>query len=270
MNDARTPSSTRSTRHATKPLLLALAGGAVGFFAGFPWDEHPRLALWASVLAGLLIGGLVLPAFRWFRAAGEELGIEEFPVSLPFVGDVVFNLSDVHRRVGWRIFVEAVTRVATRGLRPGEGIIREALESLHALFDVVRTELKEVRPSPPPQRQREYTVESYAIRMLNDALRPCLSRWHPMLLAWEQAGLSEETWPLADLCRADLDVTWRHVAGYCRGLGVAVRVAGLDDLLPPLADEPKELAAEADVARQTESARLTIDAAREKQRVFTP
>jgi hypothetical protein len=68
------------------------------------------------------------------------------------------------------------------------------------------------------------SLETYALAVLNDGLRPFLSRWHPRLERWVASGQPEETWPLADLCRRDLEVTRRRVVAYARGLG---RIAGV-------------------------------------------
>ena len=94
------------------------------------------------------------------------------------------EITDVHRAVGWNIFVEASTRIATQRLGE-EGSMREALTSLYGLFTIVRTELKRMSLSPPPSKAGVYTIESYALRMLNNGLRPMLARWHPRLHQWE-------------------------------------------------------------------------------------
>jgi hypothetical protein len=76
-------------------------------------------------------------------------------------------------------------------------------------------------------------IETYALTILNQAIRPCLARWPPRLKRWEASGMPEGEWPLADPCRHDLETTRRLVLAYTWGLGKALDVSHLDQLLPP-------------------------------------
>src|SRR5438876_4543781 len=53
---------------------------------------------------------------------------------------------DVERRAAWKLYVELNTRIATQPLRPSEGLLREALSSLYAIFGITRDILKEAGP----------------------------------------------------------------------------------------------------------------------------
>ncbi len=190
-------------------------------------------SLWSWPVLGALIGLLIWPAYRWLISGARGLRVKSAKVTIPIIGQLEVEITDVHRAVGWNVFVEASTRIATQRLGPDEGLIREALSSLHGLFEVVRTELKRMWTSPPPRKDGVYTVESYALRMLNDGLRPMLARWHPRLQHWEQSGRPESAWPLAVLCRKDLAVTRMKVLAYVWGLGEMLAVYDLEQLLGP-------------------------------------
>lgn len=171
----------------------------------------------------------------WFIL--RTVRIESIPITLPLpFGRVTIKLDNVQRQVGWRIFVEMSTRVATQSLQEGTGNLREALSSLYILFDLVRTELKSMAPSSIPLSKNEFTVEGYGILLLNDALRPFLSRWHPRLQRWEATGRPEPEWPLASFCRDDLEATRQRVLLYTRALGQIVGAQQLAVLLPPAPD----------------------------------
>jgi transcriptional regulator with XRE-family HTH domain len=91
------------------------------------------------------------------------------------------------KRAAWEIHVELATRIATAALGPDEGILREALSSLHALFQVTRT----ILCSHSPAIAQGYTgdrksVSSVAACMLNTTVRPFLAKWHPLLRAYEE------------------------------------------------------------------------------------
>jgi hypothetical protein len=215
-------------------LWLGGMGLVIGLVCAVFWEykvltEH---RLWALPVIGALIGVLILPAYRWLISGARGVRVKSAKVKIPAIGELEVEITDVHRAVGWNIFVEASTRIATQRLRE-EGFIREALTSLYGLFTTVRTELKRMSPSPPPSKAGVYTVESYALRMLNDGLRPMLARWHPRLHQWEQTGKPESVWPLASLCRNDLEVTRMKVSAYVHGLGAMLDVHDLEHVLGP-------------------------------------
>jgi hypothetical protein len=215
-------------------LWLGGMGLVMGLICAVLWEykvvtEH---RLWALPLIGALIGVLILPAYRWLISGARGVRVKSAKVKIPALGELEVEITDVHRAVGWNIFVEASTRITTQRLGE-EGFIREALTSLYGLFTIVRTELKRMSPSPPPSKAGVYTVESYALRMLNDGLRPMLARWHPRLQQWEQTGKPESVWPLAPMCRNDLEVTRTRVSAYVHGLGAMLDVHDLEHVLGP-------------------------------------
>ncbi len=166
----------------------------------------------------------------------RTIQIDSIPITLPFGTAITLKLAHPQRQVGWRIFVEMATRIATQPLPEDSGNLREALTSLHTLFGLVRSELKSMPPSSVPLSENELTVEGYGMLLLNHALRPFLARWHPRLQRWEAAGKSEPEWPLATLCRHDLEATRRLVVFYTWTLGQSVGAQQLTALLPPKPD----------------------------------
>jgi hypothetical protein len=59
-------------------------------------------------------------------------------LTIPFVGEVsgTWEPDQAERHAAWELYVELVTRVAVVELGPEEGLLREALSSLHALCEV--------------------------------------------------------------------------------------------------------------------------------------
>ena len=215
-------------------LWLGGMGLVIGLVYAVLWEYKvvTQHKLWALPVIGALIGVLILPAYRWLISGARGVRVKSAKVKIPAVGELEVEITDVHRAVGWNIFVEASTRIATQRLGE-EGFIREALTSLYGLFTIVRTELKRMSPSPLPSKAGVYTVELYALRMLNDGLRPMLARWHPRLQQWEQTGRPEGEWPLASLCRNDLEVTRMKASAYVHGLGAMLDVHDLEHVLGP-------------------------------------
>jgi len=57
-------------------------------------------------------------------------------LQLPYIGGIEGNWQpdERERDAAWEMYVELITRLAVVELRPGEGLLREALTSLYALF----------------------------------------------------------------------------------------------------------------------------------------
>ncbi|MFF4216062.1 tetratricopeptide repeat protein [Streptomyces nondiastaticus] len=120
---------------------------------------------------------------------------------------------ELERMAAFDLQVELATRIGVQELAPGTGSLREALGSLHAVFEFTRSTLRQysinLAGGPPPEGAR--TVHAIAYDLLNDTLRPFTSTWHPRLAAHEALrpeGTSpvahEEAWADAPAMRAAL------------------------------------------------------------------
>ena len=152
--------------------------------------------------------------------------------------------TDRERQAAWEMYVELVTRVSVVELDTQDGLIREALSSLHSLFDTTRSILKAGGPElATPNDDGFLAFGHISLAILNRAVRPLLAKWHPLLedhessrppeasrLEWEQswARHDELRQALADV-RSTLEV-------YARLLG---DVCGARDLI--LLAAPKEV-----------------------------
>ena len=184
---------------------------------------------------------------RRHKIAPKEIGVK---LTLPFVGEIsgTWAPDDVESKAAWELYVELITRVTIVDLRPGTGLVREALTSLYSLFETTRNILRKYGPALAPRaRQHEITFGHLALGVLNGALRPLLTKWHPELQDWEakrdpQVGRAahEQAWThFADL-HAELAATRRTLADLARLLADVAEVA---DLLPePPAEDPKKAA----------------------------
>jgi cysteinyl-tRNA synthetase len=112
------------------------------------------------------------------------------------------------RSLAWNLHVELASRISSASLSPDEGLLSEALGSLYAVFTEARRALAEQAP------ERQITADSLhwvVFRLLNEGLRPFLTKWHPLLDAYlEQRppGRSqldhERDWDRAEQLRAEL------------------------------------------------------------------
>ena len=141
-----------------------------------------------------------------------EIGL---PWGLGKVGGT-WRPDEAERLAAWELLVELATRITLTELRPGEGLLRESLNSLHAIFGITREILRRYGPNVARASSGESTPISFgvlAIAVLNGGIRPLLTYWHPTLADYEQRRPTttssiewERTWDRADELRDELDI----------------------------------------------------------------
>ncbi|MBB4892988.1 hypothetical protein FHS39_001999 [Streptomyces olivoverticillatus] len=147
--------------------------------------------------------------------------------------------SELERMAAFDIQVELATRIGVQELAPGSGSLREALGSLHAMFEFTRTTLRQysINLADQPAAPGTPTVHAIAYELLNGTLRPFTSEWHPRLAAHEALrpeGTSpvahEQSWPDAPAMRAALAGLRTPLL---RIVGDLATISGADFGLPP-------------------------------------
>lgn len=165
--------------------------------------------------------------------------IQSFNLSLPFnIGGVSVVRTEAQMRAAWSLYVEYATRISTQRLESGMGSIREALHSLHALFDITRAVLKQEGPGVA---EGPNSIGPLAIKILNEGVRPFLVEWHTKLSVFEadQAKQQQKTlgvdvtpiideslWEQADAFYISLEAFRVDFLSYVDELGL---IAGLRD-----------------------------------------
>lgn len=204
-----------------------VGGSLVGAVIGFVLFSVLRLGgviqfVAAGTLIGLFVTAIVDRGYRDTRLSQVQLTVPQF-------SSMTFVVNAEYRRVAWKLFVETSTRVSTQPLGTEEGHLREALNSLHGLFDTTRELLKSMEPSPKNQSNSS-TVEMFAIDMLNKELRPFLAKWHPLLKAFEQqySDRQEREWDQNHECREELEKLREQLLEYARGFGQLAGVSNLN------------------------------------------
>ena len=109
-------------------------------------------------------------------------------INLPYIGGVegTWEPDEREKEAAWEIYVELVTRISVAELKPNEGLLRESLSSLYTLFSTTREILRKHGPAvAKPKERGKLTLGLIAIAYLNTIIRPFLSKWHPILLDYE-------------------------------------------------------------------------------------
>ncbi len=155
--------------------------------------------------------------------------LKKVSVSLPFgIGSATWEADSTQRRAAWSLCVELVTRVAVQPLEIDEGSLRETLSSLHTLFGSTREILK---ASGPDVGASKDSVGGIAIAVLNNGLRPFLSKWHPRLQNWEARRTAEQSikehekvWVEEAQIRQELETLRKDLEQYATALAVIAGV----------------------------------------------
>lgn len=148
--------------------------------------------------------------------------------------------NDAERKAAWELYVEIITRVAVVPLAQDDGLLREALTSLHSLFQTTRESLRRYGPEvAEPKPDGQYNFGFLAVALLNFGIRPLLNRWHPALEDWEAVrprnrsrGEHERAWDRAPILRADLGATAELLMSYACTLAEVCGVPDLADAVP--------------------------------------
>lgn len=137
--------------------------------------------------------------------------------------------NEAEREASWDLLVELVTRVSVVPLGDEEGLLREALSSLHALFDTCRTTLQRHGAALAEERPGELSFAVISAHLLNNVLRPTLAMWHPRLRGHEVATgtataptlEAERQWEHHEHVRALLRVLQQLIVQYARVFAAA-------------------------------------------------
>lgn len=102
-----------------------------------------------------------------------EWGVSKLQLKLGFL-DMEFVPQDADRNAAWELYVELATRNSTQPLQLGLGDDGKALASLYSLFQTTREIMKKHGPGA-------INFTRIGIAVLNQVLRPFLTRWHGVI-----------------------------------------------------------------------------------------
>ena len=184
------------------------------------------------LLRGALIGIITALALIVYLRRTQTLVLSEVTLSVPEFAEMKFAVNSEYRRVAWKLFIETLTRVATQPLGTEHGSLREAFASLHRLFTATRELLKTMHPSKPTAG---ITVEVCAVKMLNQEIRPFLSKWHVRLKEFEltQPNASDFAWAENENCRKELEGLRNRLISYTRAFGELAGLKNTERFLAP-------------------------------------
>jgi hypothetical protein len=174
----------------------------------------------------------------WARLTNRPLQLD--------AADAVPALDRESRALLWHVLTETISAVgvlAAADIAPDAG-----LAALRALADRVRQRVGADPPRAAMSGNQDEAPQIFVLEILTRDIEPCLGRWLPRLDAWCRTGGPDRDWPLTGLCRADLARTRQRLVERSWQIGIALRLPGLDRLLPERAATVPALAAAAELA----------------------
>jgi hypothetical protein len=112
----------------------------------------------------------------------NKWGLTGMKVKTPIL-DMEWEPSDPDKNAAWDLYVELLTRITTQRLPDKRGTEEAALESVHKIFDLTRSTLKE-------HGRMAENFTRVAIIVLNQVIRPFTSKWHHLS---EEGAFSDDS-----------------------------------------------------------------------------
>ena len=170
-----------------------------------------------------------------------NVGLKLGPISL----EGTWEPDESEIEAAWEMYIELATRVSTQPLGAEEGLLREALESLHALFPTTREILRRRGPTVARSKgEGQHSFAELAVYVLNYGIRPVLAKCHPLLVDHEarrpegdSVTEHEAAWEHATELRAVLEELRSALLDYANLLAEVAGVAPLI-ALDEMSDDP--------------------------------
>ena len=103
-------------------------------------------------------------------------------IGLPFkLGQMTFDTTPQDRIVAWHLYVHLSTRKAALPFDDEHDSIEDIYDSLYSLFEITRNLLTQL---PPRHFNKKDGVADLLIKVLNEGVRPHLTRWQVEFRSW--------------------------------------------------------------------------------------
>ncbi|MDF3883642.1 hypothetical protein [Cupriavidus basilensis] len=138
----------------------------------------------------LLVGGIL---FRYWRLrSGRTTDFELNEAEFGFGQQKIkLKANDDDRQIAYQIWVELSTRKIGLPIDLEQDVITEIYDSWHTFFSVTRELIKDV-PVRKYQRDSTTKIVHLSIEVLNEGLRPHLSRWQARFRRWYEHAAKQE------------------------------------------------------------------------------
>lgn len=172
----------------TVPTAVSKEGSSVvSFVVSNDWEVTLHLA----AVPVLILGAVALICwlgFRWW--AGRRFPDFEIDATEFGFGDhkVSFKPNNIDRQIAYSIWVELSTRKVGLPIELDDDVVAEIYDSWYAFFGVTRELIKDI-PVSKVRQDSTGKIISLSIEVLNEGLRPHLTKWQARFRHWYDAQM---------------------------------------------------------------------------------
>lgn len=181
--------------HSTPPLTSSTRAQQAEALISINISRHLDVSLQFDglvivMLVVLLLGGVLLRNGRTLinRAKDFEINEAEFGLGKH---KIKFKANDDDRQIAYKIWVELSTRKIGLPIDLEHDVITEVYDSWHTFFSVTRELIKDV-PVRKYQRDSTTKIVGLSIEVLNEGLRPHLTKWQARFRRWYEHAASQQ------------------------------------------------------------------------------
>jgi hypothetical protein len=155
------------------------------------WELSASVNASAAVLTALVVVAvLVIRVGAWRSVRTLELDAAEMGVGN---GKITLKPNLADRQVAYAIWVELSTRKIGLPIDVDHDVIEEIYDSWYEFFAVTRDLIKTIPVSKVRQKDTRQIVD-LSIRVLNDGLRPHLTKWQARFRHWYERQSKTKEW----------------------------------------------------------------------------
>jgi len=156
-------------------------------------DWQLQILVNVIVLIGAIVLGIVI--FKLFTRSWQW-GATKVEINFPFsAGKVEIQPDQDTKRIAHQAWAEIVTRKAGISFDVEHDTISEIYDSWYALFKEIRSLVKSIPANKLKKSEDVQKLVTVLISVLNEGLRPHLTKWHSRFRRWYDKQLEE--------CRGD-------------------------------------------------------------------
>ncbi len=159
-------------------------------------DENLDLIVrFDALFIGVLLALIIAVISVWFFRGGLFRRIRSFEIEEAELGlgshRITLRPNEVDRQIAYKIWVELSTRKIGLEIDLDDDVIYEIYDSWYSFFSVTRELLKDV-PASKFSRSETKQIIDLTIRVLNEGIRPHLTKWQARFRRWYERELERD------------------------------------------------------------------------------
>lgn len=140
-----------------------------------------------NVFIGMLIvlSFIILVYFLYkliLKILRKKFKIVDMNINIANIGNVNIELNKDISKIAHKAWIEIMTRKVGLVFEEDKDVIVEVYNSWYVLFGIIRELLKEIEPKKKDKNMQ--VLEDILIKVLNDGLRPHLTKWQAKFRRW--------------------------------------------------------------------------------------